>query len=197
MPSQDAETLGYISLPERRSSVPEHGDIELMLSMLGEYTQKLRDTYKSFDRVSSSRRYGELAIASIFYSMSYVVSVALKLPWIATIAIAVVMSGLIGKLLYSVIVQRWRHQFEREELILHAASLARLIRTTSMMHEHGLFESFAQKLALDLKIGEAEVVLQQAMRYVGPHEAKRIDLIVTSPENSAGRNPQKALVGAP
>jgi hypothetical protein len=207
MPSQDAETSSALTALERVDTRSQ-GDVELVLDMLGEYTQKLRGTYKGFDEKQSSvaiRFVFGVTVISIgvsvgsgfvtFFAPELRDSKHLVIPIISVVVAVVVAVVVVGLSVVSrpETLFRVRQKLDREELIVCAASLARLIRTASQMHEHGAASSFAQKLALDLKLGEAEVVLQHSMRYINTDEIERVDLIASGAEPRVERTPRAPL----
>ena len=191
--------------------------MDRMLAMLGEYTRKLRDVYDAFDEAPSLSKGGLIAAVLIAFGVLFVAVIAIIASSIVNLVsstleiarqhapvargssdflsgaiITLLVLGALNVLFYWGF-KRQRRQSAREELIVHASSLARVIRAAQRMHEEGAASSFAQELALDLKIGEAEVVLRHAMKYADGRESMRIDLIVASPEPSGKRKPRRSL----
>lgn len=204
MPSQDAGTSSALTVTEDVGA-QSHVDVELVLDMLREYTRKLRDTYKGLeekpqlgkDRVILAYALCALVISVGLWILGYfkVFSISLFSPIPLVVVLPFIWGGAIGVIFgRGVSILRLRKQSDRDELIVHAAALARLIRTASRMHEHGATRGFAQALALDLKLGEAEVVLQHAMRNIDSFEAERIDLIASGGEVRVGYTPRVPTV---
>ncbi len=142
--------------------------VEVLLSSLAEYTQKLK---LACDRWVSQRVRFQmnlfLSVVSLTFSVAVYVSMERNSPLIFplfSLAIIGVVTGLY--FLFSRSIGDIRLSYNKNEITVMAMQVGRLIRLASQVEEH-VASDFTSKMMLDLRLAEAEAVLQYSERIIG------------------------------
>jgi hypothetical protein len=152
----------------------ESQDADVIVTLLAEYSQKLRLSYEELYRIRQSRFVFASAFSILVIIGSMAIGISIKFEILKSnfdMIIVIGVSALTFVLLFymAFVVQLNKMGFMKREISVLASQLERLIRSASQFQEHGE-RNFGKRIELDLRLADAEGTLSLVSRVLRDRE---------------------------
>lgn len=134
---------------------------ETIISLLGEYSQRLRDRFEQFETARRQKYLWLCAYLSIILGAFLIDYFVLKTPFFGISFVGSLTVAILPVILVLFLFEGFKDTSLREESFVVTSQLRRILERASTLEDHVL-RDFDKRFELDLRIRDAELILRKA-----------------------------------